>query len=384
MRERDILNADTKDFFYNEYLKIINHIQSLLNKDTGWGERYLGYKKRLFSCNNTLRLRCDKRNNLFYYTNFTNSMKATDKTLYAQIRYSGQPVGKIRQTTKKNGTLEHILIIDAEDAKNNCNTFVGYENNPIFNGRNGIPSKKKCDWHTSKTAEAFRKFFREGPKKGLKSNSKEANGEHTLESAFISEIEKRHSKDKSLLYIQPIKLKGLRFQFPTGLSASNLHNVKKLEIILEELKCKNKGGGIDILARRKTADSNSYLTVIELKDEYKNQERPELAIMQAIAYATFLRELIRYDAKNCDEGPKWYNIFGFGTNILETNLEIKCVVAMPNVKNPNLFIDAGLTEIPLAESTDKYQDKLLLHCIDIELLNGNKNEINSLIPDSNF
>lgn len=384
MRARNILNADTKVFFYNEYLEIVKRIQSLLNKDTEWGERYLGYKKRLFSCNNTLRLRCSKRNNLFYYTNFTNSMEVTDKKLSAQIRYRGQLVGQICQTTKEDGNLEHILIIDTEDAKNNCNTFVGYEKNPIFNGRNGIPSKIKCDWHKSETAKAFRKFFREGPKKGLQSNSKESNGEHTLESAFISEIEKKHSKEKPLLYIQPIKLKGLRFQFPTGLSASKLPNIDKLTTILEDLKCGGKGGGIDILARRRSDNRKSYLTVIELKDEYKNKEKPELAIMQAIAYATFLRELIRYDAVNCDEGPKWYNVFGFGTNILETNLEIKCVVAMPNVKNPNLFIDAGLTEIPLTDSTDTYQDKLLLHCINIELQNGDKNEIAKLVADDNF
>lgn len=384
MGNPNVLNPDTKNDFYKEYLKIIKRIQTLLNQDTAWSNRYSDYKKRLFSCNNTLSLRSDKRNNLFYYTNFTESMKATDNTLSAQIRYRGQLVGQICQTTKKEGNLEHILVIDTEDAKNNCNTFSGYEDKPELNGQNGIPSTLECDWHKSKTAKAFRKFFREGPQKGLKSNGQESHGEHTLESAFLSEIEKRSSKDKPLLYIQPIKLKGLRFQFPTGLPASKLHNIDKLETILEDLKCGGKGGGIDILARRKSANGKSYLTVIELKDEYKKTEKPELAIMQAIAYATFLRELIRYDAANCAEGPNWYNVFGFGSNVLETNLEIKCVVAMPNIKNTNLFIDAGLTEISLSDSTDKYQDKLLLHCINIELQNDDKNEIVKLISDDNF
>ena len=57
---------------------------------------------------------------------------------------------------------------------------------------------------------------------------------------------------------------------------------------------------------------------------------------------------------------------------------------MPNVKNPNLFIDAGLTEIPLPDNTGKHKDKLLLHCINIDLKDGDRNNIINLTADKDF
>ena len=166
-------------------------------------------------------------------------------------------------------THNYILIIDSKDGEHNRKTFPGYQNIEELNGLAGKSSTIKCDWHNSKEAQAFRKFFKGSLKKGLKSHSQESHGEHTLESAFLTAIEKRDSITKSLCYIQPVKLKNLRFQFPTILSASKLHKDITNKNNIKHLSYSEKGGGIDILARRKKGNQ-SYLTVIELKDEYKS------------------------------------------------------------------------------------------------------------------
>ena len=375
------LDKNTRDFFLDKYLNVIDHVQILLSQNTEWKTKYSKYKNDIFASKNSLMLR--QQQNLYYYTNFSDSIKTTDKKLYAQIRYRGQLVGKICQTENISGKFEHILIIDKKDGEHNCKTFPGYQNVEELNGFAGKSSTLKCDWHNSKEAQAFRKFFKGSLKKGLKSNSQESRGEHTLESAFLTEIEKRDSITKSLCYIQPVKLKNLRFQFPTGLSASKLHKDINKKNDIKHLSYSENGGGIDILARRKKGNQ-SYLTVIELKDEYKEQEKPEIAIMQAIAYATFIRELIRCDAANSNANSSWYALFGLNTKDLDKDLVIKCVVALPDVKDPNLFSNAELPEILIPDRNNQYKDKLLLHCINIELQDGDKNKITKLIPDKYF
>ena len=57
---------------------------------------------------------------------------------------------------------------------------------------------------------------------------------------------------------------------------------------------------------------------------------------------------------------------------------------MPGVSDPNLFRNAGLTEIPLPDNTGKHKDKLLLHCINIDLKDGDRNNIINLIADKDF
>ena len=106
--------------------------------------------------------------------------------------------------------------------------------------------------------------------------------------------------------------------------------------------------------------------------------------MLAIAYATFIRELIRCDAAKGNANSSWYALFGLNTKDLDKDLVIKCVVALPDVKDPNLFINAELSEIIIPDRNNQYKDKLLLHCINIELQDGDKNKITKLIPDENF
>ena len=68
------------------------------------------------------------------------------------------------------------------------------------------------------------------------------------------------------------------------------------------------------------------MCVIEIKDEYKQSERPTEAIKQAIAYATFLIHLIR---KANTEEYHWYkDIFGVN-NQMENSIVVDAVIAMP-------------------------------------------------------
>ena len=66
---------------------------------------------------------------------------------------------------------------------------------------------------------------------------------------------------------------------------------------------------------------NKFWTL--LKDENTKSEPPHKAVCQAIAYATFLRELIRSES-----GQKWWNFFGFGGNIPK-ELSLKAIIIMP-------------------------------------------------------
>ena len=72
------------------------------------------------------------------------------------------------------------------------------------------------------------------------------------------------------------------------------------------------------------------------------------------------------------------------TVVLDKDLVIKCVVALPDVKDPNLFINAELSEIIIPDRNNQYKDKLLLHCINIDLKDGDRNNIINLIADKDF
>lgn len=383
------LSKDSRDIFFNDYCNIVKTAQQLLKENPEWQARYTGYIKKISSISSEFKLSEPK--NLFYYTNMTSINHSNNSKLIAQIRYKGQQIAELHKITNNQKEDHYLFFINGVNnkckkktiAEMNCETFPGYTDIKILNQEYGIPN---CNWESSEEAEAFKKFFESSPRKGLSNKDQEGNREHILESAFLSEIGKSTSDNKKILRIQPIKLKGLRFQFPTPFSASHLHADPINAYTLPNLKYSGHNvGPIDILARRKKGNK-SYITVIELKDENKkgNNETPEIAIRQAIAYATFLRELIRYDAVNGDADSSWYTSLGLNPKTLENDLVIKCVIAMPDISDPNLFSKAELTEIPLSDSTDKYQDKLLLHCIKIVLQNDDKNEITKLIPDKDF
>jgi len=66
---------------------------------------------------------------------------------------------------------------------------------------------------------------------------------------------------------------------------------------------------------------------MELKDENIKSEPPKAAIKQAIAYAAFIRELLRSDA-----GLAWWKLFGFSGRVPK-QLKLYATCVMPSNEN---------------------------------------------------
>lgn len=152
---------------------------------------------------------------------------------------------------------------------------------------------------------------------------KKRNEEHRIESLLISTLLEKDS------LIEPVTLSGVRFAMTTPISASNKNNV--------HYSCKAHAG-IDILARYKR-NSPTELCVIELKDETPDVKKPEDVVKQAIAYAIFIRELLRSRS-----GTEWWKLFGFKTPLPE-EIVINAVCAMPRGKKQPLPYDKNPIKI---------------------------------------
>lgn len=171
--------------------------------------------------------------------------KAYKNSSSFDIRYLGQSVGEISVNDRED---VYLNITEEHDSRSR-KYFAGYP-------KAIMPGKHK--W-TSPTAAAFRRFFSQ-------SVGKQGHPEHRFENMLLKQFNKNCGKDKSITQIQPVTLvKDVFFQMPTPLTASK-DRIKYSE---------NGKGGIDILAR------------------YKSSEGPDRVILQALAYATFVVELIK-------------------------------------------------------------------------------------------
>ncbi len=169
--------------------------------------------------------------------------------------------------------------------------------------------------------------------------------EHQLESLVLRNIAEKVGKNKHqhLRYIQPIKLGGCFFQLPTKLSASKIEEGTHKINISEKA-----GGGIDIFARIAKPSVGWRLAVIELKDENKPSEDVELALVQAMAYAT----LVAYLLDDKELGETWYNIFREKTKKedfvpVPDNIEILVMAMMPRKKDGSKEKSVNETPIEL-------------------------------------
>lgn len=186
-----------------------------------------------------------------------------------------------------------------------------------------------------------------------------------MESKLLKNFSKKSSDGKIIRNIQPVTMlkESLFFQMPTPLKASNA----KDGII--EYSAEN-GGGIDILAR--IGRGTTYLAIIELKDKYEKNEPPEKAVCQAIAYATFIRELLRSKS-----GKKWWRFFGFGGD-LPKSLKLFAIIAMPNSEKANKTFVYNCNHDIINLSLDG-EDKLELGYIYLENA-GLQQEISKNLP----
>jgi hypothetical protein len=100
----------------------------------------------------------------------------------------------------------------------------------------------------------------------------------------------------------------------------------------------------------------------QLKDENKTQEPPAKVILQGLAYATFIRELIKSDS-----GQQWWRIFGFGGK-LPRQLELYVVSVMPSRKNKDEN-DRSFADAIIKTGEDSFHlDYLYFHELDNNLV----------------
>lgn len=279
--------------FILECNNTILEVKRLLKENPEWISRYEKYAEKIDK--NLDRIRTDKMlfrewAPLYLYMNI-NEAKGS---LIFSLRYLGQDVANLK--IRKDKILLSTTKFDTKNQRDfGC-----------------IIEVHDCEWR-SKEAKNFRNHFSIYCKRTKKSGK--GNEEHRIENLLITEFSKKKSIDKILWNIQPVKLAGIsRFQMPTPLGASSIKNLKY---------CGPSGGGIDILTRIGTG-KGVKLCVMEVKDENVIKEPPEKAILQGLAYATFIRELLRSEG-----GEAWWKLFGFKGD-LQKRLDLFVTCVMPD------------------------------------------------------
>ncbi len=199
----------------------------------------------------------------------------------------------------------------------------------------------------------------------------EIKAEHSCENLLLRRLAETVGEKKYIKNIQPIKLADCAFfQMPTCLKASTAKKIKNIDDVKKIEYSAYSGGGIDILAKIKKGNK-SELCVIELKDEYKPDERPIIAIRQAISYAVCLDYILRSEINTSKQN--WYQILTGSKREIPDNININVVVAMPFKNDPETFLskenedeveveDKALAKTkPLEINVFGHEDTLTLH-----------------------
>jgi hypothetical protein len=312
--------------FDDECGKTILKVQDLLKQNQEWESRYVKYAKAIKANLETIKNNKQKFREWPPLYLYMNVVEAKGQMTFS-LRYRGQDVAKL-----KVGTDKIIISTKGFDDKNKRDFGCDIE-------------IKDSEWKSGKAAN-FRRYFSEHINRTDKSGKR--NEEHRIESLLLTEFSKKKSKDKILCNIQPVKFAGItRFQMPTPLSASDTKQVKYSG---------SRGGGIDIMTRIGTGNAIK-LCIMEVKDENDSKEPPAKAIQQGLAYATFMRELLR-----SDNGEEWWKLFGF-SRILPERIELYVACVMPSINN---------NDTSFADKTiNLAQDSFHLHYIYFQEKNNN-------------
>lgn len=326
------------------YSATVDRVRKLLTQDTEWTERYSGYITELNDDKLKAFKNAQKQFNFpasfhLYMPLGTAVNDCSSVTTFFELRFHGQSAAKV-----KVGIGEHTDV--SVSAKANANILNALKTAGMSKDAENLEAysqKGYFDWHSNDAAD-FRRIYSE-LEKIIQSNpslKKElGQPEHDMECELLKNYSQKSSDGKEILNIQPVMMgeTSARFQMPTPLTASQ---AKKGPEYIEY--AKEYGGGIDILARVGKGKSTE-LAVLELKDSYSNDEPAEKVMHQAVAYAVFLRELLRSEC-----GEKWWKFFGFGRDIPE-KLVIKAVVVMPYYAGAET--DFGGTELPIENDVIK-------------------------------
>ena len=109
------------------------------------------------------------------------------------------------------------------------------------------------------------------------------------------------------------------------------------------------------------------MCIIEIKDENTRAEPASDAMKQALAYTTFIRELLRSDA-----GAPWWKLFGFGGEV-PAKLVLYAVCAMPHIENADTSFDGMEYDIE--------GDTIRLHYLYYKEIGNAIKEIYTSLPD---
>lgn len=272
-----------------------------------WEPRYKGYCDILGNRSDAQIITADPtvRPPLFEYTTVTLNDNLVN------LCYKGQIVGKLELVDGD----EQWLCIDDRISDHNSHDF-----------RLDIP-EGRYEWKQSPEAQRLRDHFAEEPKKYNKQGA-------TVESALISFIESKN-KNSEEKGIQPVKLAGKRFHMPTPVRASDTSRLR--------YGAGPKQGEIDILARSNYG-FDSRLTAIEVKSPDEKTKFRD-ALLQAVSYGVFLRELIRSENAG---GSRWLKYFSINREIKDSEM-IRCMVAMVDIseEDQELIRTIGMVESPM-------------------------------------
>lgn len=302
----------------DNYLEIVHRVHELLYSESNngrWQKLYFQDAKML-SDKSEIPLRVFKGRKfhpLKMYTNFTtmnyckhfsNKKESFDQRARVQLRYHGVYVA--------NADWESDKPIEIFPVK--------LQNTPDWD-------KMKFNWNSA-VGTSFRAFVKDHTHDYFidPNNKKNRLCESYYESQIIDHLTSSISR-KQPKGIRAIDLGGCRFQMPTVICASDLWHGGLDSLAYRDTG--KRGGGIDILCRSKSGPFGNTLTVIEVKDRAKpnNRETFDKVMGQAVAYAAFMRELLRSPGANAD---LWWKIFGFNNKCgIPQKLIIKAVVAMP-------------------------------------------------------
>jgi len=366
----------TKEEALDDYKKVIDLVSDLMLNNREWVKRYHDYLKELIADSEKSKkivqlMKCCKITPpLSRYSSISEIKNDTRKySIKHDIRILGYSIGKLDRN--KDGL--YVNNINISNLKNNILPLINENSRDKLEKLILKFEKKKLEVQKEKTKKKKVNDGFEWKSKEMKSfrsisqNIKtfsliNYNSEHSYENLLLLGL--KHGS-KLLKNITPIMLinDSFFFQMPTCIRASDAK--KDIKSIKENIKyAAEKGGGIDILAR--TRSNKAKLCVIELKNEYKEEEKPILAIRQAIAYAVFLDYLIRTKDANLAKKSWYSDIFvpNSKSKLLDSII-INVLVAMP-------FKDGCSNKETLTDE-DKNIPKIKLDLPEIE---GHKDKIN--------
>ena len=328
----------------NAYQDTIAAVRKLLQDNPEWIARYKGYidtlaeKKAAGTFSRAQRQFAVPAPFQLYLSLSMAIHKCTAKRTAFELRFHGQSVATVFVDNQKEKTVSmQVKKVPAIYKVLREKAEAAY--------LDSLDSSALYDWH-GEEAKNFRRIYTD-MERALATNGQShllGQPEHDMESFLLANYAKKRSDEKEISYIQPVTMldTSARFQMPTPIKASSVKDG------IDTLSYAGKsGGGIDILARVGSGRSTT-LAVMELKDENKDSEPPHKVICQAIAYAAFLRELLRSES-----GDSWWSFFGFGGSVPK-RLTLKAIVVMP-LKNQNGTVsrqtETFMQELRIPENT---------------------------------